>query len=110
MIVLADNYKDQNIDINVAAICVRENLELVKKFDVYTLPTLMLYYHGMGLKYHDYGVDFKIIHQFSEGKINFNEIHKIKTKSLKVFDKLMDYSKHAIIYYGHEIGKLEQKI
>ena len=110
MVILADNYKKLRKNIRIGTICIRHHFGIHKKFDVYKIPTLRIFYRGMGLEYHSYGDSFKIIDLFAEGKLDFKEIFEIKHKNLARFHKIMEHSNHALIYYGHEISRLNERI
>ena len=110
LIILADNYKKANKNIRIGTICVRHYHGIHKRFDIYHIPTLRLFYRGMGLEYHSYGDNFKIIDQFAEGKLDFKEIFEIKHKKMAKFHKVMEHSNHALVYYGHEVSSLNERV
>lgn len=109
-VVLADIYSKDSHPGRVGVICIRENIEVARKYHVHTLPTVRLYYRGLYHEYMHYGENFKLMNMFFDGKFNFKEIFLLKDTGLNKWNKFMNYSRHALVYYGHEVPRLDAKI
>ena len=116
LVILADNYAKRSEMANIAkigknvkigVICIKEHDEVAERHNIHSVPEVRLYYRGM-YQIYDHGNDFTLLNRFVEGHLGFHDILLIN--DAKTFWKKLDGHRHALIWFGDEIPKIDHRL
>lgn len=106
LVILADNYKKKNINIDIGVLCIKAHGKIAHKYHVHEIPDVRLYYKGMYKRYH-YGDDFTLMNRWIEGHLDMRDMIDISNPD-KFYSRIRK-AKHALIWYGDVFQKLDKR-